>query len=73
MNSGCPFLKEVVMAFCDACACKKPLPVNRLVPSGPCGKKDFQGCPIFEEAMARLRRASEEGNGPSKGEGQERS
>jgi len=60
VNSGCPFFKEVVMALCDACACKKPLPVNRLVPSGRCGQGDFSHCPLFLEAMARLRQASED-------------
>jgi len=61
------------MAFCDACACKKPLPVNRLVPSGPCGQGDFSKCPLFTEAMARLRKASGEGAEDLKGEGKERS
>jgi hypothetical protein len=67
MNTGCPFFKEVVMALCDACACKKPLPVNRLVPSGVCGQGDFTHCPIFVEAMARLRQATDDGReGPTK-------
>ena len=48
------------MAFCDACACKKPLPVNRLVPTGPCNLEDFRGCPLYREAMERLKRASQE-------------
>ena len=67
MNSGGPFFKEVVMALCDACACKKPLPVNQLVPSGRCGQGDFSRCPIFLEAMARQRQASGEApEGPNK-------
>lgn len=54
----CPFRKEVTMVYCEAWPVKKPVPADQLVPAGPCSC-DFEHCPLFEEAMARLRRASQ--------------
>ena len=49
---ACPYLKEVVMLFCDACPQKKPLPLDRIATANPC-LGEFGHCPMFEEVIAR--------------------
>lgn len=49
---SCPYLKEVVMLYCDACVLKKMLPLDRLVSATPCLAQDFRQCPLFREAVA---------------------
>ena len=44
---SCPYLKEVVMLYCDACLVKKMVPLDRLVSTNPCIAHDFKGCPLF--------------------------
>jgi len=53
--SQCPFLKEVVMMYCDACPMKKLLPRDHLVSASPCLADDFTRCPLFQDAMGRAR------------------
>ena len=50
---SCPYLKEVVMLYCDACRLKKMLPLDRLVSATPCLAEDFRQCPLFREATTR--------------------
>ena len=50
---SCPHLKEVVMLFCDAYPVKKMLPLDRIATADPC-LGQFHGCPLFQEAVARL-------------------
>lgn len=45
----CPFLKEVVMLYCDACPVKKLLPRNQVVSMGPCASREFERCPLYRE------------------------
>jgi hypothetical protein len=46
----CPYLKEVVMLYCDAYRIKKMVPLDRLVSASPCLAQDFAGCPLFQDA-----------------------
>ena len=48
-KTACPFLKEVVMIYCDACPSRKLLPRNQVVSMGPCSSTDFETCPLFRE------------------------
>jgi hypothetical protein len=48
-RTACPFLKEVVMIYCDACPSRKLLPRNQVVSMGPCSTTDFETCPLFRE------------------------
>jgi len=48
-RTACPFLKEVVMIYCDACPSRKLLPRNQVVTLGPCSSTDFLTCPLFRE------------------------
>jgi hypothetical protein len=52
-RAACPFLKEVVMIYCDACPSRKLLPRNQVVSMGPCSSKDYSTCPLFQE-ISRL-------------------
>jgi hypothetical protein len=48
----CPYLKEVVMLYCDACPFKKMVPLDQLVSASPCLEQDFKFCQHFLEAVA---------------------
>ena len=48
-RTTCPFLKEVVMIYCDACPSRKLLPRDQVVSMGPCSSTDFTACPLFGE------------------------
>lgn len=48
-RTSCPFLKEVVMVFCDACPAKKLLPRDQVANVGRCATPDFRACPLFRE------------------------
>ena len=48
-RTACPFLKEVVMIYCDACPSRKLLPRNQVVSLGPCSSTDFSACPLYRE------------------------
>ncbi len=56
---SCPYLKEVVMLFCQAYPVKKMVPLDRLASADPCLGKDFSKCPLFKELVARLQAADE--------------
>ena len=47
----CPYLKEVVMLYCDAYPIKKMVPLDRLVSANPCIAQDFTNCPLFRGAV----------------------
>ncbi|HUC42437.1 MAG TPA: hypothetical protein VMR65_00235 [Candidatus Sulfotelmatobacter sp.] len=52
-GTACPFLKEVVMIYCDACPQHKLLPRNQMVSMGPCCSTDFGSCPLYREIARR--------------------
>ena len=56
---SCPYLKEVVMLFCQAYPVKKMVPLDRLASADPCLGKDFSHCPLFKELLERLHAAEE--------------
>ena len=47
---GCPYLKQVVMLYCDAFEVKKMVPLDRLVSANPCVSREFTACPLFRDA-----------------------
>ena len=59
---ACPYLKEVVMLFCDAYCVKKMLPLDRIATANPC-LGEFNSCPLFQELMARLTANAAAGTG----------
>lgn len=69
---SCPYWKEITMVFCDASPVKKMVPADRVVQSGHCACGDFENCPVFREAMDRLRKAAEESACPHCGAAGER-
>jgi hypothetical protein len=46
---SCPYLKEVVMLYCDAFPIKKMIPLDRLVSANPCLAQEFDHCPLYRE------------------------
>jgi hypothetical protein len=56
---SCPYLKEVVMLFCQAYPVKKMVPLDRLASADPCLGRDFSQCPLFKELVARLQAAED--------------
>jgi hypothetical protein len=57
---SCPYLKEVVMLFCQAYPIKKGVPLDRLAGGDPCLGRDFSKCALFQELAAKLKAAAEE-------------
>jgi hypothetical protein len=51
---SCPYLREVVMLFCDGYPVKKMLPLDRIATAHPCLGQDFEKCPLFRELVARI-------------------
>lgn len=47
----CPFLEELMVAFCKACKVKKMIPREQLTLQNPC-EADYYSCPIFQEFLA---------------------
>jgi hypothetical protein len=50
----CPWLKQVVMLYCDACPTKKMVPRDQLVSMGPCLAGSFAECGMYREMARRL-------------------
>lgn len=50
-RTRCPFLKEVVMLYCDACPSKKLLPRNQVSSVGRCATSEFEECQLYREIV----------------------
>ena len=50
----CPYLKVVVMLYCDACPIKKMVPLDHLASASPCLLLDYKGCPLYQELAEKL-------------------
>jgi hypothetical protein len=53
MATMCPYLQEALMLFCRAYPVRKMVPMDRIGASSACMQGDFQGCPLFREAVSR--------------------
>jgi hypothetical protein len=53
-TTACPWLKQVVMLYCDACPTKKMVPKDQLVSQGPCLAGSFTECAMYREMVQRL-------------------
>lgn len=53
-TTTCPWLKQVVMLYCDACPTKKMVPRDQLVSLGPCLAGSFEECAMYREMVRRL-------------------
>ena len=53
-NTPCPWLKQVVMLYCDACPTKKMVPRDQLVSMGPCLAGSFEECAMYREMVQRI-------------------
>ncbi len=59
----CPFLREIVMAYCSAYPIRKLVPKDRMTEKCACTCDDFTACSLFRELMTRLREAQNGGAG----------
>jgi hypothetical protein len=57
---GCPYLTEVTMVFCRASPVKKLVPGDKLHAGSRCDGAEYQGCPLFREALDRSGASLEE-------------
>lgn len=55
----CPFLEEILVQYCTACAVKKMLPKDRLTKANPC-EANYQDCPIFKEFLVKTHKEKKE-------------
>jgi hypothetical protein len=53
-TTTCPWLKQVVMLYCDACPTKKMVPKDQLVSLGPCLAGSFEECAMYREMARRI-------------------
>jgi len=51
----CPFLEELIVAYCRACQVKKMIPKDQLTSQNPC-EADYYGCPIFQEFLTHQKK-----------------
>ena len=56
---ACPYLKEVVMLYCQAYPIKKLVPLDRIASADPCLSRDFEACPLFTDVVTRIRASSQ--------------
>lgn len=56
---SCPYLKEVVMLYCQAYPVKKLIPLDRIASAEPCLGREFESCPLFKDVLARMRAHSQ--------------
>jgi hypothetical protein len=52
---SCPYLKEVVMLYCQAYPVKKLIPLDRIASAEPCLGTEFESCPLFTDVLAKMR------------------
>jgi hypothetical protein len=52
---SCPYLKEVVMLYCQAYPVKKMIPLERIASAEPCLGREFEACPLFKDVLLRMR------------------
>ena len=56
---ACPYLKEVVMLYCQAYPVKKLVPLDRIASADPCLGHDYEACPLFKDVLTRIRAHSQ--------------
>ncbi len=59
-TTTCPWLKQVVMLYCDACPTKKMVPRDQLVSQGPCLAGSFESCAMYREMVRRIGAGAED-------------
>jgi len=52
---ACPYLKEVVMLYCQAYPVKKLIPLDRIASADPCLSHEYETCPLFKDVVTRIR------------------
>lgn len=55
----CPFLEEIIVQYCTACAVKKMLPKGRLQANNPC-EANYIECPVYQEFLNKEEKIKKE-------------
>lgn len=50
----CPFLEEILMAYCRAYPIRKPVPKHQITTASPCMGEGYAQCPIFRELLVKF-------------------
>ncbi|MCX6539332.1 MAG: hypothetical protein NT151_10445 [Acidobacteria bacterium] len=56
---ACPYLKEVVMLYCQAYPVKKLVPLDRIASADPCLGLEYEACPLFKDVVTRIRASTQ--------------
>ena len=56
---ACPYLKEVVMLYCQAYPVKKLVPLDRIASADPCLGREYEACPMFKDVVTRIRASTQ--------------
>jgi len=56
---ACPYLKEVVMLYCQAYPVKKLVPLDRIASADPCLSHEYETCPLFKDVVTRIRASTQ--------------
>lgn len=56
---ACPYLKEVVMLYCQAYPVKKLVPLDRIASADPCLGREYEACPMFKDVVSRIRESTQ--------------
>lgn len=56
---ACPYLKEVVMLYCQAYPVKKLVPLDRIASADPCLSREYEACPLFKDVVTRIRASTQ--------------
>ncbi|MBI2987739.1 MAG: hypothetical protein HYY45_13325 [Deltaproteobacteria bacterium] len=56
----CPFLKEIVMAYCRAYPVKKPVPRSQIMTASPCMGEGYRECGFYKEIVAQIEGATDQ-------------
>jgi hypothetical protein len=56
---ACPYLKEVVMLYCQAYPVKKLVPLDRIASADPCLSHEYESCALFKDVVTRIRASTQ--------------
>ena len=62
---ACPYLREVVMLYCQAYPVKKLVPLDRIASADPCLSQEYEACLLFKDVVTRIRAGTQRAAAPS--------
>jgi hypothetical protein len=62
---ACPYLKEVVMLYCQAYPVKKLVPLDRIASADPCLSREYEACALYKDVVTRIRASTQRATAPA--------